>query len=77
VTYFGIGDSANDIPMFNIMDVSILVQRPDNSWLDYKGTKMKNAVNSNSTSDNNILKVDGIGPHGWENAIQKIVLEMK
>ena len=77
VTYFGIGDSTNDIPMFSLMDVSILVQRPDNSWLDYKGTKMKNAVNSNSTSDNNILKVDGIGPHGWENAIQKIVLEMK
>jgi hypothetical protein len=28
-------------------------------------------------SNNNILKVNGIGPHGWENAIQKIVLEMK
>lgn len=77
VTYFGIGDSANDIPMFNLMDVSILVQRPDNSWLGYKETKTKNGVNSNSVSNNNILKVNGIGPHGWENAIQKIILEMK
>jgi len=77
VTYFGIGDSANDIPMLNRMDVSIVVQRSENSWLDYKGTKMKDGVNSNSTSNNNILKVNGIGPHGWENAIQNIVLEMK
>ena len=76
VIYFGIGDSTNDIPMLNLMDVSILVQRPDSSWLDYKGTKMKNGVNSNNNSNNNILKVNGIGPHGWENAIQKIVLEM-
>jgi predicted mannosyl-3-phosphoglycerate phosphatase (HAD superfamily) len=73
VTYFGIGDSTNDIPMLNLMDVSILVQRPDSSWLDYKGTKMKNGVNSNNNSNNNILKVNGIGPHGWENAIQKII----
>ena len=76
VIYFGIGDSTNDIPMLNLMDVSILVQRPDSSWLDYKGTKMKNGVNSNNNSSNNILKVNGIGPHGWENAIQKIILEM-
>ena len=76
VTYFGIGDSINDIPMLNLMDVPILVQRPDNSWLDYKGTKMKNSVNSNNISNNNVLKVNGIGPHGWENAIQKIILEM-
>ena len=76
VIYFGIGDSTNDIPMLNLMDVSILVQRPDSSWLDYKGTKMKNGVNSNNNSNNNILKVNGIGPHGWENAIQKIILEM-
>jgi hypothetical protein len=41
--------------------------------LDYKGTKMKNGVNSNNNSNNNILKVNGIGPHGWENAIQKII----
>lgn len=77
VTYFGIGDSTNDIPMLNLMDISILVQRPDNSWLDYKGTNLKNGVSSNSTSNNNILKVNGVGPYGWENAIQNIVLEMK
>jgi mannosyl-3-phosphoglycerate phosphatase len=75
VTYFGIGDSTNDIPMLSLMDVSILVQRPDRSWLDYRGTKMKNSGDSKS-SNTNILKVNGIGPHGWENAIQKIILEM-
>ncbi|HET9356542.1 MAG TPA: HAD-IIB family hydrolase, partial [Nitrososphaeraceae archaeon] len=34
VTFFGIGDSANDIPMLNHMDIPILVQRQDSSWVD-------------------------------------------
>jgi hypothetical protein len=37
---------------------------------------MKNAVDSSSISNNNIIKVKGIGPNGWENAIYKIVLEL-
>jgi mannosyl-3-phosphoglycerate phosphatase len=76
VTFFGIGDSTNDIPMLNLMDVPIVVQRQDRSWLDYGGVEMKNSVRS-SISNQNVIKVNGIGPSGWENAIDKIVLELK
>jgi predicted mannosyl-3-phosphoglycerate phosphatase (HAD superfamily) len=76
VTFFGIGDNTNDIPMLNLMDVPIVVQRQDRSWLDYGGMEMKNSVRS-SISNQNVIKVNGIGPSGWENAIDKIVLELK
>jgi mannosyl-3-phosphoglycerate phosphatase len=75
VTFFGIGDNTNDIPMLNLMDVPIVVQRQDGSWLDYGGMEMKNSVRS-SISNQNVIKVNGIGPSGWENAIDKIVLEL-
>jgi mannosyl-3-phosphoglycerate phosphatase len=78
VTFFGIGDSTNDIPMLNLMDIPILVQRQDSSWVDYGEIKMKNAVDSSrsSFSSNKLIKVEGIGPNGWENAIHKIILEL-
>ncbi|HKG30830.1 MAG TPA: HAD-IIB family hydrolase [Nitrososphaeraceae archaeon] len=76
VTFFGIGDSTNDIPMLNLVDIPILVQRQDSLWVDYGEIRMKNAVDSSSISNNNIIKVKGIGPNGWENAIYKIVLEL-
>ena len=57
VTFFGIGDSINDIPMLNLMDIPILVQRQDSSWVDYGEIKMINAVDSSSISNNNIIKV--------------------
>ncbi|MGB8777762.1 MAG: hypothetical protein WCC82_05975 [Nitrososphaeraceae archaeon] len=75
MTFFGIGDNTNDIPMLNLMDVPIVVQRQDRSWLDYGGMEMKNNVRSN-IGNQNIMKVNGIGPSGWENAIDKIVLEL-
>jgi mannosyl-3-phosphoglycerate phosphatase family protein len=66
VLFFGIGDSANDAPMLNFVDIPILVQRQDRSWFNYKGIINKN--------NNNIRKVEGIGPKGWENAIYNIIL---
>jgi mannosyl-3-phosphoglycerate phosphatase family protein len=78
VIYFGIGDSTNDIPMLNLMDIPILVQRQDSTWVDDGEIKMKNAVDSSrsSISSNKLIKVEGIGPNGWENAINKIILEL-
>lgn len=78
VTFFGIGDSTNDIPMLSLMDIPILVQRQDSSWVDDGEIKMKNAVDSSrsSISSNKLIKVEGIGPNGWENAIHKIILEL-
>ena len=76
VTFFGIGDSTNDIPMLNLMDIPILVQREDSSWVDDGEIKMKNAVDSSRISSNKLIKIEGIGPNGWENAIHKIILEL-
>ena len=76
VKFFGIGDSTNDIPMLNLMDIPILVQRQDSSWVDDGEIKMKNAVDSSHISSNELIKIEGIGPNGWENAIHKIILEL-
>ena len=76
VKFFGIGDSTNDIPMLNLMDIPILVQRQDSSWVDDGEIKMKNAVDSSHISSNKLIKIEGIGPNGWENAIHKIILEL-
>lgn len=78
VTFFGIGDSTNDVSMLTLMDVPILVQKPDRSWLDYEIKMLENDGSSNisnSNNNNNIIKINGIGPNGWENAIHKIILE--
>jgi mannosyl-3-phosphoglycerate phosphatase len=75
VTFYGIGDSTNDIPMLYLMDVPIIVQQQDRSWLDYGNIEMKNSGRY-STSNQNIIKINGIGHSGWENAIHKFVLEL-
>jgi len=68
VLFFGIGDSANDASMLNFVDIPILVQRQDRSWFNYEGIIKKN--------NNNIRKVEGVGPKGWENAICDIILDL-
>ncbi|HZA69325.1 MAG TPA: hypothetical protein VE548_06455, partial [Nitrososphaeraceae archaeon] len=75
VTFLGMGDSTNDVPMLNLMDVPILVQRPNGSWLNNEEMKMKTGSNSVGIDFARIIKVEGIGPNGWENAINKIILE--
>jgi mannosyl-3-phosphoglycerate phosphatase family protein len=76
VTFFGIGDSSNDVPMLKLMDVPILVQRTNSSWLNYEEMKMKNERDGVVIDTNKVVRIKGIGPKGWENAIHKIILEM-
>jgi mannosyl-3-phosphoglycerate phosphatase len=76
VTFFGIGDSSNDVPMLSLMDVPILVQRTDCSWLNYEEMKMKNETGGVGIDTNKIIRIKGIGPNGWENAIHKVILEL-
>ena len=59
LTSFGIGDSANDGPMLRLMDVPMLVQKPDSSWSELGIT--------------NIVKLKGVGPWGWKSAFSKIM----
>ena len=59
VTFFGIGDSKNDEPMLSLVNFPILVQRADGSWQNLR--------------INNLQKVKGIGPNGWEIALEIIL----
>lgn len=57
--FIGVGDSPNDIPMLKSVDLPILVQKYDGSWTDLEIS--------------NVVKVEGIGPDGWKNALIKII----
>jgi mannosyl-3-phosphoglycerate phosphatase family protein len=59
VKFFGIGDSANDASMLKLMDVPMLVQKPDSSWSELE--------------IENVVRLKGIGPQGWKNAFKKIM----
>jgi mannosyl-3-phosphoglycerate phosphatase len=61
--FIGIGDSPNDVPMLKSTDIGILVQKHDGSWSE---------VDSNIS---HVVKVEGIGPAGWENAFTRIMEE--
>jgi mannosyl-3-phosphoglycerate phosphatase len=55
-----IGDSPNDVPMLQAVDVPVLVQKPDGDWevLDIPY----------------LHRVEGIGPEGWAKAVKEIIL---
>ena len=56
--FVGLGDSENDLPMLKLMDIPILVQRTNGTWID---SKIKNLVRSS-----------GVGPKGWNNSFKLI-----
>ena len=66
--FIGIGDSPNDVPMLKLTDVAILVQKHDGTWTE---------VDDNIIATTRVVKVEGIGPAGWENAFATIVEEAK
>lgn len=59
VTTVGIGDSGNDLPLLSVVDIPILVQRPDKRWqpLSMPGVK----------------RVEGVGPEGWTRAVEMLL----
>jgi len=57
--FFGVGDSSNDASMLRLMDVPMLVQKPDSSW--------------EQLEIENIVRLKGIGPQGWMIAFKKIM----
>lgn len=59
IASFGVGDSENDYYMLNRVDYPMLVQKADGKW-------------SNILIDK-IIKIQGIGPQGTCEALQKII----
>lgn len=56
----GIGDGLNDLPLLEVVDVPVLVQKPDGSWEDL--------------ARSNLERIAGIGPEGWRRALEALVL---
>jgi mannosyl-3-phosphoglycerate phosphatase len=57
----GLGDSINDVPLLEEVDVPVLVKRAD-------------GTHNGDIPVKNIIKVDDIGPWGWKEAIETIVM---
>ena len=57
----GVGDSANDFPMLQEVDIPVLVQKPDGSY-DEKASDIPN-----------LIRAKGIGPRGWNQALLEIM----
>jgi mannosyl-3-phosphoglycerate phosphatase len=55
-----LGDNPSDLSMLKAVDIPVIVQKPDGSY-DLEFEK------------ENLHKADGIGPHGWNKAITKIL----
>jgi mannosyl-3-phosphoglycerate phosphatase len=60
VTTMGIGDSPNDIPMLEKVDIPIIVQKPDGTYDD-------------SITIPNLIRAQGIGPSGWNDAMISLI----
>lgn len=56
----GIGDSPNDIDMLNEVNIPVLVQRPDGTYIDVPFRK-------------EVIHADGKGPTGWNKAMMEIL----
>lgn len=57
----GIGDSLNDLPMLEAVDIPILVQKPDGSFEE-------------NISTSNLTYSTGAGPAGWNSSILKLFM---
>lgn len=58
----GLGNSANDLPFLTQVDRPIVIRNPDGSWDAEIIGKIPSALRS-----------QGIGPHGWREAIEKVL----
>ena len=63
VTTIGIGDSQNDLPMMEKVDIPIVVQKPDGTYDD-------------SIAVPNLITAQGIGPSGWNDAMISLIPEL-
>ncbi len=59
VVTVGLGDSHNDAPLLEAVDLPLLVQRPDGTWTDMPV--------------NGLRKINHIGPRGWTQAARMLV----
>jgi mannosyl-3-phosphoglycerate phosphatase len=56
----GLGDSLNDLPMLEAVDIPILVQKPDGKY-------------DQRISIDNLVYADGVGPVGWNRSVLELL----
>ncbi len=56
--FAAVGDSPNDVPMLEVVDIPFLVQRPDKTWV--------------AVEIPDLVKIKGVGPEGFSIAIQEL-----
>ena len=61
--------------MFTDIDGTLIDINTEKSWLDYGVIEMRDSIRS-SIGNQNIIKINGIGPSSWEDMIHKFVLEL-
>jgi mannosyl-3-phosphoglycerate phosphatase len=66
VVFAGLGDSPNDIPMLQRVDIPILVRSQSGSYDD----ETRRALPL-------VRLADGIGPHGWNSAVNALLAELR
>lgn len=59
ISTVGLGDSANDLPLLEAVDIPFLVQKPSGKWQHIENPR--------------ITKIDAIGPQGWNLAIHSLL----
>ena len=59
----GVGDSPNDLPMLEAVDIPVVVQRPDGRYLQ--------------PLPEHAVRAEGIGPVGWNRAILALIQRWK
>lgn len=60
ITTLALGDSPNDTPMLERVDVPVLVQKPDGTY-------------SRETDIPGLIRADGIGPAGWNKEVLRLL----
>ena len=63
IVTIGLGDSPNDIPMLERVDYPVIVQKPSGEY-------------DQRIQIPNLIKTEGAGPEGWNNAILSLVQEL-
>jgi len=58
--FVGIGDSFNDLPMFRVVDMAFLVQKPDGTY-------------DPLIPEDAARRVNGVGPSGWRAAVEEVM----
>ena len=75
----GLGDSTNDLPMLESVDIPVLVRKKGNSYEQKILNKLSAgqlSVDSNETqmrSRGKVYKTSGMGPQGWNQAILDLI----